>query len=460
MADETDRSLAVNNVTLGGRPARFQSSRDENAISPPLSREGGSETGQPSASKEEVRAAIERVSRDPLASTETGAKPKKRKASLEAGDVPREVAQRYFSEAQGGARSFYPDAQTKDAAFLDAGNKLSAERTDPNVISDMLKVAEHRGWEKLDVSGTSEFRREVWMQGHIKGVEVRGYKPTERDLQELERRQPDKSQEAGGDIRRRDVDGSTRDARAERPSAERGITGKLVEKGEAPYQGRMGAGSSAYVKLELDGGQSKTLWGVGLADALQRAGAEIGDTVTVKREGFEQVTKQVMSRDGQSGEPIRDGETGRPLYENKSVNRGMWTVTADKFLNADKETRMADPVLRGADSQMRVIESYVNARTSDQRARDRLLEGARRQIANGLAEGARFPEARVFSKQRADRSIQKPVSDLRTEPDKPRASERAMALTELQEPSVDSLSKAFQQRTSQEKRSPERERTR
>lgn len=45
----------------------------------------------------------------------------------------------------------------------------------------MLKVAQHRGWSRLKVEGEEAFRREVWVQARAMGLEVRGYRPRDRD---------------------------------------------------------------------------------------------------------------------------------------------------------------------------------------------------------------------------------------------------------------------------------------
>jgi len=50
-------------------------------------------------------------------------------------------------------------------------------------------IAKHRGWTIVTARGSAEFRREAWLAGRSIGLEVRGYRPTERDLQELQRRQ-------------------------------------------------------------------------------------------------------------------------------------------------------------------------------------------------------------------------------------------------------------------------------
>src|SRR5690242_11134544 len=52
----------------------------------------------------------------------------------------------------------------------------------------MLSLAEVRGWDSVHASGTKDFRREVWIQGQVKGIAVTGYKAAETDRQEVARR--------------------------------------------------------------------------------------------------------------------------------------------------------------------------------------------------------------------------------------------------------------------------------
>ncbi len=47
----------------------------------------------------------------------------------------------------------------------------------------MLKIAQHRGWTEVRVSGDEGFRREAWIQARSLGVEVKGYRPRDRDRQ-------------------------------------------------------------------------------------------------------------------------------------------------------------------------------------------------------------------------------------------------------------------------------------
>ena len=105
------------------------------------------------------------------------------------GDVPDAIQRRYYTDDRGGpGRGFYVDASVLRPAFRDRGDQLASERADPNAIRDMTDIARHRGWLIVTARGSAEFRREAWLAGRQAGLEVRGYQPTERDLQELDRR--------------------------------------------------------------------------------------------------------------------------------------------------------------------------------------------------------------------------------------------------------------------------------
>lgn len=121
--------------------------------------------------------------------TENTIIPAVRSRSVAEGDVPETLRRRYYVDGRGGAGlGFYIDAKVKAAAFRDQGRRLAAGRTDPSAIRDMTRIAQHRGWSIVSVKGEAGFRRETWLAGRTLGIEVRGYRPTERDLQELERR--------------------------------------------------------------------------------------------------------------------------------------------------------------------------------------------------------------------------------------------------------------------------------
>jgi hypothetical protein len=67
--------------------------------------------------------------------------------------------------------------------FRDRGGSLVSAQAYPDAVADMLKIARHRGWDQIRVTGDPAFRREVWIQAQALGLEVRGHRPRERDRQ-------------------------------------------------------------------------------------------------------------------------------------------------------------------------------------------------------------------------------------------------------------------------------------
>lgn len=101
------------------------------------------------------------------------------------GDAPQAVLDRYLIERdrQGRPTRFYRDHRATEPLFRDEGRKLITTNSYPDAVSDMLKIAQHRGWTEVRVSGDEGFRREAWIQARSLGVEVKGYRPRDRDRQ-------------------------------------------------------------------------------------------------------------------------------------------------------------------------------------------------------------------------------------------------------------------------------------
>ena len=118
--------------------------------------------------------------------------------SLDVGDVPDALRQRYLTESgrMGAGLAFYADATTLVPSFRDRGGQLVATRSDPPTIRDLVGIAQHRGWTQVRVEGAQGFRREAWLAGRTAGPEVDGYRPSERDEQALaRRRQPERQRQ-------------------------------------------------------------------------------------------------------------------------------------------------------------------------------------------------------------------------------------------------------------------------
>ena len=105
------------------------------------------------------------------------------------GDLPDRLKRRYYVEIHGQEQRLYVDAKSPAPAFRDRGRTLVSARSDERVVRDMVAIAVHRGWETIEARGAAAFRREAWLAGRSAGLGMRGWRPSQRDLQELDRRQ-------------------------------------------------------------------------------------------------------------------------------------------------------------------------------------------------------------------------------------------------------------------------------
>ncbi|MBY5543729.1 Ti-type conjugative transfer relaxase TraA, partial [Rhizobium leguminosarum] len=97
-----------------------------------------------------------------------------------------------------------------------------------------------------------------------------------------------------------------------------GVTGELVETGQAKFRPNdEDADDSPYADVKTDDGSVHRLWGVSLPKALEEGGVSQGDTVTLRKDGVEKVKVQV---------PIVDQQTGQKRFEEREVDRNVWTA--------------------------------------------------------------------------------------------------------------------------------------
>ncbi|ABS17240.1 relaxase (plasmid) [Brucella anthropi] len=238
---------------------------------------------------------------------------------------PSEITSRYYiREDHGGTQRVFADSKGEREVFQDNGEKLRAKSFDAQGVRLMIETAAHRGWTSIEITGSKEFRRETWLEGQAHGISVKGYQPTELDWQDLARREQsylrneiipiegraldaahrDQEQSAGSDQSSK-VDKEQQNAdnsgtpHTKPVDYKEGVQGILVETGEKPYQDNEKNEPSPFVVIETANG-NRTVWGVGLPDALHRAGADIGDEIHLRSTGTERVLKTVIQEiDGQ-----------------------------------------------------------------------------------------------------------------------------------------------------------------
>jgi len=271
-----------------------------------------------------------------------------------------------------GARFHFKDQPGK-LAFKDLGERLVSASNDDRVAKAMTTMAEAKGWKTIKVSGHPDFQREVWMEGSMRGLEVRGYKPTEQDLKLLE----DKRERAMHNAVERDTDARERKTRqpqappertspAERQeTAEKDIgkelagkatekaaetalrvySGRVIEHGAAKFNHDPKEKMNYFVKLATDKGE-KTVWGVDLSRAMTDSQAKVGDDVELEYKGNTPVTVEALKRD----------KTGKVIgKEEIATNRNKWNVQkSDKHIVAEAvadaliDSKVKDPAQRDA----------------------------------------------------------------------------------------------------------------
>ncbi|WP_321575953.1 LPD7 domain-containing protein [Pseudomonas syringae] len=90
------------------------------------------------------------------------------------------------------------------------------------------------------------------------------------------------------------------------------IEGTLIEHGEAPYQHKDDNQMSYFVTLKPEGGKPRTVWGVGLENAMKDSNLKQGDQVRLEDLGTRPVVVQVIEEDG--------------TVTDKTVNRREWSA--------------------------------------------------------------------------------------------------------------------------------------
>lgn len=77
------------------------------------------------------------------------------------------------------------DPNKVDIAFEDRKTSLNTSRHDEKTINAMLDLAESKGWKEIKIKGEEQFKQKVWLEASLRGIGVKGYEPSEKDLATL-----------------------------------------------------------------------------------------------------------------------------------------------------------------------------------------------------------------------------------------------------------------------------------
>jgi hypothetical protein len=123
---------------------------------------------------------------------------------------PDSLRRRYYivvEERGKGVARFYADERGEYLAFKLVEDRLTTRLTAPEVVRDMIAIAEHRKWTALRVRGSDEFRRQAWLEASGRGIIVQGYEPTALDREALARRYDPRQHDEAPRARRRNSAG-------------------------------------------------------------------------------------------------------------------------------------------------------------------------------------------------------------------------------------------------------------
>ena len=105
---------------------------------------------------------------------------------------PENIAKAYFIDDKGGERRYFDDYKQQGLAMKATEFTISTKREDLNTVKAMMDIASARGWQSVDVKGTAEFKREAWIEAQTRGIEALGYRPSDPDRQEADRRREER----------------------------------------------------------------------------------------------------------------------------------------------------------------------------------------------------------------------------------------------------------------------------
>lgn len=234
--------------------------------------------------------------------------------------------------------------EPKVAVFSVSADTLKTRLNDPEVAKLLAATADERGWSRIQVKGTETFRREVWIEATARGVDTKGFQPSEVDFHEASLRsrnfqgrnqvkadrQAIENLEPGTMARRNEqhrmvaaavgathahlrdkvsnssdqrvIEQAVRDSLAKtngrqvRDIKMRDPEGTVVKMGYENYKFDPKESRSFYMRLEKDG-KTRDVWGVGLADAATKSKTSLGDYVQVHQTGAKPVEVMANVRD-------------------------------------------------------------------------------------------------------------------------------------------------------------------
>ncbi len=322
---------------------------------------------------------------------------------------------------------YFPD---KTAAFDDKGQRLATKSENQQVISSMVDIAKARGWEKITVKGTEDFRRAAWLEASMNGLEVGGYKPTAIEKAHLAKLVKDTAKEnsiEAGAIRSTEMGqrpekspAGDRSAAVQKPAAkdtspevsqgprvadvnrmkdfsirEGVVTGQLIEHGKAPYQFNDKKDQSYYVKVQTESGE-RVVWGKDLDRAMRDSQAKPGETVALEKVASKEVTAKEKVLDDK-GQVVgsRDVDAIRNTWKVGSVDKAQAFVYGERSEVVGKHPELAPAYGTVAAAHKFAERQWPN----NKEEQERFVAVAQLAMAERIAHGDPVPAPKIREAQ-------------------------------------------------------------
>jgi hypothetical protein len=309
------------------------------------------------------------------------------KESSEEG-IPKALLNKYYVVDD----KYHFKGNPEKVAFEDSGKALKTTIDDKHIAASMVEVAKAKKWETIQVKGSEEFKRNVWLEASMKGMTVKGYEPRDIDLALLndmkkeqgkevaqntiekgterqkekpinEKEKVDPAQECKEKLnnlseqekalltvfdKKMKADGFTEkqrtasiDVAVEQLNQKKMHVGKLVDHGAAPYKHNPKNSSSYYATIENSKGEKNTVWAKDLERTLKEQNIIKNDDIVLTYKGSNKVEVNTKEIDPKTGLP-----TGARVQT--LANKGKWEAqslsklkeTTEKALTKNDKTKL------------------------------------------------------------------------------------------------------------------------
>jgi hypothetical protein len=300
--------------------------------------------------------------------------------------LPAHIAKRYL-EVNG---KFYFGNKADRLAFVDKGTKLTTSLVDRNIASNLVDIAESRNWTKIEAKGKQEFKREVWLEASLRGIEVKGFKPKEIDYAELKKRGLE-----------RPITEPTKITESKTKQAEQTTQSgfeKLVKHGAAPYQNKSENTQSYFATLQDSQGNERTVWGKEIETTLKNANIKTGDNIKLIKSDKTPVTVPTSQFDGQGNKiGVKDIQTFKNNWSVISEEQNKKNQDNAQLIRTKEKDQIieANPKLTNEVIALHVADRFQAHSGMSKEDGQRFFKQVRETIARKAANGQAQPEIKV-----------------------------------------------------------------